>query len=186
MTAMESHGQKLLLLYVRALGMPADYFDAAFAKPGMTLRLSHYPHTDGNFATFLPPKPVSGLSIRLKDGRWCDIPYMAGAFVVNTGDILAHWSNDVFVSTPHRAINRSGGERYAIPFFLNANPKTVLECLPSCQGPDRPANTRRSPSRPIPSGSSGPTTRICRRARRRSAARPSPHRQGVDQSAIGP
>ncbi|RYJ03793.1 MAG: isopenicillin N synthase family oxygenase [Acetobacteraceae bacterium] len=153
MHAMEALGQTLVPLYARALGMPADHFDAAFAKPGMTLRLSHYPHTevlednefglaphtDGNFATFLPPNPVSGLSIRLKDGTWCDVPYMAGAFVVNTGDILAHWSNDVFVSTPHRAINRSGEERYAIPFFLNANPKTLLECLPSCQGPDRPA-----------------------------------------------
>ncbi|MDB5372464.1 MAG: Isopenicillin synthase [Belnapia sp.] len=153
MTAMEALGRKLVPIYARALGMPAGHFDAAFARPGMTLRLSHYPHTevlednefglaphtDGNFATFLPPNPVSGLSIRLKDGSWCDVPYMAGAFVVNTGDILAHWSNDVFVSTPHRAINRSGEERFAIPFFLNADPKTLLECLPSCQGPDRPA-----------------------------------------------
>lgn len=151
-TAMESLGRSLTPIYARALGLSADWFAAAFAQPGLTLRLSHYPHTpaleenefglaphtDGNFATFLPPNPVGGLSIRLKDGTWFEVPYMEGAFVVNTGDILAHWSNDVFVSTPHRAINRSGEERYAIPFFLNANPDTVVECLPTCQGPENP------------------------------------------------
>jgi isopenicillin N synthase-like dioxygenase len=152
MAAMEALGQKLVPAYARALGMPADYFDAAFARPGLTLRLSHYPHTevlednefgvaphtDGNFTTFLPPNPVQGLAIRLKDESWFDVPVMPGAFVVNTGDVLARWSNDVFVSTPHRVINRSGDERYAIPFFLNAAPETLIACLPTCQDAEHP------------------------------------------------
>jgi len=152
MAAMEALGRKLVPAYARALGMPVDFFDAAFARPGLTLRLSHYPHTevlednefgvaphtDGNFTTFLPPNPVQGLAIRLKDGSWFDVPAMPGAFVVNTGDVLARWSNDVFVSTPHRVINRSGEERYAIPFFLNAAPDTMIECLPTCRDAEHP------------------------------------------------
>jgi isopenicillin N synthase-like dioxygenase len=150
--AMEAMGKRLVPIYARALGLPADYFAAAFTKPDFTLRLSHYPHTaalednefgvaphtDSNFATFLPPNPVNGLAIRLKDGTWFDVPHIPGAFVVNTADTLARWSNDVFVSTPHRVINRSGDERYAIPFFLNANAETLIECLPTCTDAEHP------------------------------------------------
>ncbi len=148
--AMENLGRRLVPIYARALGMPAEYFDNAFTHPAFTLRLSHYPdtpalednefgvapHTDGSFMTFLPPNPVQGLAIRLKDGTWFDVPTIEGAFVVNAGDILARWSNDVFVSTPHRVINRSGGDRYAIPFFLNTNPETMITCLPTCLPPN--------------------------------------------------
>ena len=150
--AMEEMGKRLVPLYARALGLPADYFDDHFTRPDFTLRLTHYPHTevleenefgvaphtDSNFATFLPPNPVNGLAIRLKDGTWFDVPHVPGAFVVNTADTLARWSNDVFVSTPHRVINRSGEERYAIPFFLNANSETMIECLPTCTDDEHP------------------------------------------------
>ncbi len=152
MQAMEDMGRRLVPIYARALGLPATFFDEAFKTPEMTLRLSHYPHTevlednefgvaphtDGNFITFLPANPVNGLSVRMKDGTWFDVPYMPDVFVVNTGDTLARWSNDVFVSTPHRVINRSGGKRYAIPFFLNANSDTMVACLDTCQSESRP------------------------------------------------
>ncbi len=151
-SAMEAMGRRLVPIYARALGMPVDYFDKSFTKPDFTLRLSHYPHTevlednefglaphtDANFTTFLPPNPVNGLAIRLKDGSWFEVPHIPGAFVVNTADTLARWSNDVFVSTPHRVINRTGEERYAIPFFLNANSDTVVACLPTCTDEQHP------------------------------------------------
>lgn len=31
-----------------------------------------------------------------------------------------------------------GGERYAIPFFMNANVETVIACLSTCTSPDNP------------------------------------------------
>jgi isopenicillin N synthase-like dioxygenase len=48
------------------------------------------------------------------------------------------WTNDLYVSTPHRVVNRSGQERYSIPTFFNPDYHAVVSCLPSCQSADRP------------------------------------------------
>ena len=43
------------------------------------------------------------------------------AFIVNTGELLRHWSNDRFISVKHFANNNTGtSSRYSIPYFLNA------------------------------------------------------------------
>jgi isopenicillin N synthase-like dioxygenase len=153
MTAMEALGRRLVPIYAVALDLPADYFDAMFARPNMIQRLTHYPprssyeddefsiapHTDSGFMTLLAPSRVPGLSIRLPDGMWFDAPSIRGAFVVNGGDILRRWTNDRFLSTPHRAINSSGEDRYAIPFFFDPHPDTVIACLPTCRSVDNPA-----------------------------------------------
>jgi isopenicillin N synthase-like dioxygenase len=57
---------------------------------------------------------------------------MPGAFVVNIGDCLMRWTNDIYVSTPHRVVNRSGKERYSIAFFLDPNPEAEVAAIPSC------------------------------------------------------
>ena len=50
------------------------------------------------------------------------------------------WTNDVYVSTPHRVVNRSGRERYSIAFFLDPNPEVEVACLPTCVSAERPAH----------------------------------------------
>jgi isopenicillin N synthase-like dioxygenase len=57
---------------------------------------------------------------------------MPGAYVVNIGDCLMRWTNDIYVSTPHRVVNRSGRERYSIAFFLDPNPDARVAAIPSC------------------------------------------------------
>ena len=152
MSTLEALCRKLVRLYALALDLPEDFFDASFAKPHMILRQSRYPlidgaddsvaslvpHTDSGFMTLLPPNKVQGLSIQLPSGEWMDAPYVEGAFVVNGGDILHRWTNERFLSTPHRVRNVSGVLRYAIPFFCDPDHDTVIECLPSCQSAENP------------------------------------------------
>jgi len=152
MDALENLAKRMIPLYAVALDLPADYFDKAFADPQYTLRLSHYPpsdaednqfglapHTDSSFMTILAQNKVEGLQIRRTDGTWIDAPPLPGSFVVNSGDMLRRWTNHRFLSTPHRALPSGDGvDRYAIPFFFDANADYVVECLPTCQGPDNP------------------------------------------------
>ncbi|MDP6345352.1 MAG: 2-oxoglutarate and iron-dependent oxygenase domain-containing protein, partial [Alphaproteobacteria bacterium] len=148
---MEAMAQRLLPIYALALDLPADYFDGYFDPAQITLRLSHYPpmtaedglyglapHTDSGFMTLLPANDVPGLSIRPRGGDWQSAPRVPGAFIVNSGNMLRRWSNDRFLSTPHRVVNQSGGDRYAIPLFFDPNTERILECLPTCQSEDKP------------------------------------------------
>jgi isopenicillin N synthase-like dioxygenase len=150
---MERLAVALTPIYARALDLPADYFAQAFREPQYTLRMTHYPrhevlvdgefglapHTDTSFMTLLPQNDVPGLAIKTQDGRWIDAPAIPGTFIVNGGQFLQRWTNDRFLATPHRVINRSGGERYALPFFVDANIDVPIEPVPSCVSADRPA-----------------------------------------------
>ena len=76
------------------------------------------------------PTMSSGTSV-----RW---PVIPGTFLVNLGNVMKRWSNDRFQSTPHGVLNDSGRDRYSIGFFYSPNPASVIECLPSCVGPENP------------------------------------------------
>jgi isopenicillin N synthase-like dioxygenase len=149
---MERLVQKLVRLYARALDLPATYFDGPFTDCQYKLRMTHYPqqespvgddfgiapHTDTSFLTLLAPNTVPGLSIRSRSGHWIDAPAIPGAYVVNGGQLLLRWTNDTFLATPHRAVNKSGGERYALAFFCDSNIDWPIAAVPTTVGPDRP------------------------------------------------
>src|SRR5271154_6911127 len=128
----------------RDLVLPPDYFAAKLDRPMATLRLLHYPasqgegeigageHTDYGNITLLATDEVGGLEAHRRDGAWVAAPPMSGAFIVNIGDCLMRWTNDVYVSTPHRVVNRSGRERYSIAFFFDPNPDARVAAIPSC------------------------------------------------------
>ena len=61
-------------------------------------------------------------------------PPVEGAYVVNLGNLFEQWTNDEYVSNVHRVINRSGQERYSIPFNYNGNPDFVVKCIEKCRG----------------------------------------------------
>ena len=149
--AADALGRRMAQVCAVALDLPAHWFDAAFAESQFSFRLSHYPpvpaapnqfgiapHTDANFMTFLAQSEVPGLQLRLPSGEWLDVPYVPDSYAVNAGDMMARWTNGRFKSTPHRALPPVGRHRYAIPFFLGPHLDTAIECLPTCQGPDRP------------------------------------------------
>jgi isopenicillin N synthase-like dioxygenase len=123
--AMEAMTRRLVPLVAVALDLPEDYFAAAFAEPNCTIRLIHYPphptpednefgfapHTDNNFITFLAQSKLPGLEVRTAEDEWIRPPALPGTFVVNTGAMLARYSNDRFKATPHRVINRNDRSR---------------------------------------------------------------------------
>jgi isopenicillin N synthase-like dioxygenase len=130
------------------LGIPEDFFADKMDRPIATLRLLHYPagdategaeigagqHTDYGNVTILATDGVAGLQVRRRDGVWLDAPHVDGAFVCNIGDCLMRWTNDVYVSTPHRVL-RPKAERYSVAFFADANPDAMVEVLPTCVAP---------------------------------------------------
>ena len=143
---------RLIRLYARALDLPAAWFDGPFNDFQYKLRATHYPsqaqapadefgiapHTDTSFLTLLAPNDVPGLAFRTQGGDWIDVPTVPGAFIVNGGQLLLRWTNDRFLATPHRAVNRTGGERYALAFFCDAQIDWPIAAVPTCIGPDQP------------------------------------------------
>ena len=143
---------RLLPLLARSLDLDDHHFDPHFDVPSSTLRLSHYPvvdygrhdwglapHTDSTIMTLLPANDVPGLEIRPAGHDWMAPPSLPRSFLINSGDMLKRWTNHRYRSTAHRARNASDTDRYAIPFFFGARDDAVIEALPTCVGPDRPA-----------------------------------------------
>eukprot|EP00899_Mesostigma_viride_P014331 jgi/Mesvir1/2289/Mv19327-RA.1 len=164
LAAVRSVAMRLTLWLGDALGLPSNFFGAEgfFDDPMVFLRLLHYSdersapedgvlgagaHSDYGMLTLLLTDDIPGLQIYMgprddaqyKQG-WIDVPPRRGLFVVNLGDMLERWSNGIFKSTLHRVVNISGRERYSIPFFFEPNFEAVVECLPTCCGPDNPPN----------------------------------------------
>jgi isopenicillin N synthase-like dioxygenase len=141
-------GGRLHRAFAHDLDLSPDFFDDKFDRPMATLRLLHYPapsrgsdprmgagaHTDYGNLTLLATDDAGGLEVRTRAGRWIEAPVVPGAFIVNIGDCLMRWTNDVYVSTPHRVVNRSAKERYSIAFFYDPNPDAMVETIPSCVG----------------------------------------------------
>jgi isopenicillin N synthase-like dioxygenase len=147
-------GQSLHRAFAVDLGLPDDFFEDKLDRPMAVLRLLHYPpapaaaeagqlgageHTDYGCVTLLATDGVGGLEVRTRSGEWIAAPHVPGAFVCNIGDCLMRWTNDIYVSTPHRVVSPAGKERYSIAFFLDPNPDADIACLPGCATPARPA-----------------------------------------------
>jgi isopenicillin N synthase-like dioxygenase len=154
MAALEAVARRLLDAFTLGMGLPRALLAPLFRRPTVFLRLLHYPphpadapegqfgsapHTDYGCMTILAQDASGGLQVQAPDGNWVDAPPMPGAFVLNLGDLMPRWSNGRFRSTPHRVINnRSGGDRYSLPYFFDPGMDARIECLPGCAGPDNP------------------------------------------------
>jgi isopenicillin N synthase-like dioxygenase len=59
--------------------------------------------------------------------------------VCNVGQYLEKQTNGRFPATVHRVRNKTGQERYSLPFFLTPDPDAELEVLECCR--DDPGKT---------------------------------------------
>ncbi|TFY57680.1 hypothetical protein EVJ58_g6879 [Rhodofomes roseus] len=141
--AAEELGKKLFRLFALALEILEDYFDDKTKNSAALMPVLHYPPQTGpvddrvvgiagrSCFTILWQEPATqGLQVLNKEKQWIDAPPLQGTLVINLGDQFARWMNEVFKSTVHRAINRSGVRRYSIPLFFGTDYDVKLEHAP--------------------------------------------------------
>ncbi|WP_158213347.1 isopenicillin N synthase family oxygenase [Pigmentiphaga sp. NML080357] len=135
---------RMLGLFEQGLGLPEGGLRRYFNDPMTMIRLLHYPpqqptdsgehigvrpHTDNGAFTILSQDDVGGLEILGRSGDWIAVPPIPGSFVINLGEMMKLWSDGIFLATPHRVVNRSGLERYSVPYFLMPDYDTRIEPL---------------------------------------------------------
>jgi isopenicillin N synthase-like dioxygenase len=98
-------------------------------------------HTDAGALTVLLQDDQPGLEVR-RDGRWHLVEPVAGALVINIGDIVQVWSNDSYRAALHRVITNPKHDRYSVPFFLNPSYETSYEPLSTTVTSGQPARYR--------------------------------------------
>jgi len=135
-----------------ALGLEPGFFED---QPGETmyhLRAIHYPpmgrvtpepgqlgcgaHTDYGTLTVLADDGVGGLQVRQRSAEWTDVVVPDGHLVVNLGDLMAIWTNDRWVSNPHRVVNPPDVDRYSSVLFVTPPFHLRIETLPTCRNID--------------------------------------------------
>jgi isopenicillin N synthase-like dioxygenase len=140
-------GVRLARAIALDLGLPEDHFDCAFHDPLAALRVLHYPpatgaageigagaHSDYGVVTLLMTDGEPGLQVKPRGGDWMDVPHVPGAYVVNIGDCLMRWTNDIYVSTPHRVLPPKR-QRRSVAMFVEAHPDVMVEALPGTGTP---------------------------------------------------
>ena len=61
-----------------------------------------------------------------------------GHLLVNLGDLMSIWTNDRWVSNPHRVVNPPDGDRYSAVLFVTPPFHLRIEALPTCVSPTAP------------------------------------------------
>ncbi|ORY23120.1 hypothetical protein BCR39DRAFT_549911 [Naematelia encephala] len=141
-SVMAPFARSILRLFSLSLGLEETALDHTHEFPMNALRPLHYPPQEpdesaagflahADFSTFTlvlqGKKYGSGLEVLNMNGHWIPAPALPQAtFTCNVGDYLQHISDGRFVSTVHRVVNRSGQERYSLPFFFSPDPSAVL------------------------------------------------------------
>jgi isopenicillin N synthase-like dioxygenase len=136
-------GADLLSCVAVSLGLERDFFADRYRKRLQRTQVIYYPphpeaaaadqfglapHTDFGCITLLWQDDNGGLEVLERQSRtWIAARPIPGTLVVNSGDLLARWTNDRYASTPHRVINRSGRERFSIATFYDPDFKAVVD-----------------------------------------------------------
>jgi isopenicillin N synthase-like dioxygenase len=155
---------KLLEAFCVGLDLSPDHLHSMFVAGHTSfVRLNHYPvgdplqntdiahqpvadfgvhhHTDAGALTVLLQDEVGGLQV-YKDGHWYGIAPTQGAFVINTGDMMQVWSNDIYRAAMHRVLAMQTIDRFSIPFFFNPAANAIVSPLPGTTTAVRPCAYR--------------------------------------------
>lgn len=145
-----------------ALGLDLEetFFDNKVDQQCHNLRLLSYPsvkrsllnaegtgragaHSDYGTLTLLFQDQVGGLEVQNPHTKvYHPATPIPDTIVINVGDLLSRWSNDVLRSTLHRVVSPPPTPsdpdtvpgRQSIAFFSNPNFDAEIACLPTCKG----------------------------------------------------
>jgi len=126
----EALSRLIVGLTEEALGFAPGFFTDRISNSFDSLRCHSYParaatfannqgmgtHRDGSLITLLA-HTSEGIEVRRRDGEWLLVPATSPyQFTVNIGDLLSHWTDGAYVSTPHRVV-LTERPRHSIVFF---------------------------------------------------------------------
>jgi len=158
--AMQDLAADLMRMFALALNLPEGFFDDKIDRHISMFRALQYPsqttppepgqmragaHSDyGSLTILRQEQRPGGLQVLNKAGEWTDVPAIPGTFVVNIGDLMMQWTNDLWASTMHRVINPPREQAYdsariSLVFFHQPNYDAMVTCLPGCATAERPA-----------------------------------------------
>ncbi|KAL6884636.1 hypothetical protein ACP4OV_010572 [Aristida adscensionis] len=160
-------GKEMAGLVSEALGVGAERLEQLMRVEGSVMPCQYYPpcpeparvvggreHTDASLFTVLAQDRVGGLQVQVDndddghggDGEWMDVPPVAGALLINIGDVLKVVSNDKFKSMKHRVVIKSTQDaRVSIALFFNPSKQSESDFfrpLPELVTATRPAKYR--------------------------------------------
>jgi isopenicillin N synthase-like dioxygenase len=120
-----------LVVKTRAHSLPKVYEDRA---------------TDFGTLTLIAQGCIGGLRVRVKEGKWVDVPPASDTLVLIVGEILERWTNGRLRATPHEVVSvksAQGADKFSIYFFCNANKDVEVEpfCLDGEQPNYMPVNS---------------------------------------------
>ncbi|WP_291296287.1 isopenicillin N synthase family oxygenase [Elioraea sp.] len=156
---MDGLAKRLMRIAATALSMPEGFFEASLDRCSSTCVANHYPaqpeeplpgqvragaHSDvGSVTLLLQERSRSGLQVLGRDDTWHDVVAARNDVIVNVGDLLAQWTNDVWVSTRHRVVNppreQANTARMSLAFFQHPNYDAEIAPISSCVTAARPA-----------------------------------------------
>jgi flavonol synthase len=143
----QSVAERVLGLYARAQGLPADTFPVS-PLPYLTFTVNNYPtwtypdtgndedklllleHADGSAITILAQGgEYEGLQVQLPDGDWLPVPIRPGALQVFSGTLLTRWTNGLLRPVRHRVVAGGTAKRRSVAVFYYPGLDQVLEPL---------------------------------------------------------
>jgi isopenicillin N synthase-like dioxygenase len=148
--------KRLFYFFEVTLGVPEESFSRELAYAGHGLNCNYYravdpgsdnpvrlaEHTDAcPLAILAQDETKAALKVKLKSGEWVDADPIPGGLFINIGEIMARWTNDIWVATPHKVMlpEKKEGEAQNVPdrssivFFVMSRSNCMVSCVPSCR-----------------------------------------------------
>lgn len=134
-TEMKKLAGRLMWLIFGSLGISKEDVSWAGPKGGFedasnALQLNSYPacpdpsramglaeHTDSTLLTIIHQSNISGLQVLREGAGWLTVPPVAGALVINIGDLIHILSNGEYQNVLHRAIVNRSQQRLSVAYL---------------------------------------------------------------------